>query len=325
MIIKTKVETFPLHQIFTISRGSKTETTVVTVTLKDGDYVGRGECGPNPRYNESPKSVVEEIEVIAQDIHRGLDRCNLQNIYPPGAARNAVDCAFWDLESKRLKKPVWKIAGLKKPVPIETSYTLSVDNPSALTKAAILNSARPLLKIKLNGFGDSDRIRAVKKGAPNARIIVDANESWSSDSFFDLAVELASFGVEMIEQPLADGSDSILAELTHPLPICADESCSDKNSLKELVKKYDMVNIKLDKAGGLTESLETLALAKALGFKVMVGCMVGTSLAMAPACLVAQNANIVDLDGSMLLAEDRQHPLEISNSHIFPYSSALWG
>ena len=325
MIIKTKIETFPLHEVFTISRGSKTETTVVTVTIKDGDHVGRGECGPNPRYNDSPESVVEEIEVIAKDIRRGLDRYNLQNIFPPGAARNAVDCAFWDLESKRLNKPVWEIAGLNKPVPIKTSYTLSVDTPSALTKAARLNSLRPILKIKLNGFGDSDRIRAVKRGAPNSRIIVDANESWSSGDFFDLALELASLGVEMIEQPLADGNDSILAELPHPLPICADESCSDKNSLKKLVNRYDMINIKLDKAGGLTESLEISALARDLGFKVMVGCMVGTSLAMAPACLVAQNADIVDLDGSMLLAKDRQHALEISNSHIIPYSSALWG
>ena len=325
MFIETKIETFPLHEVFTISRGSKTETTVVTVTLKDGDHVGRGECGPNPRYNETPESVVKEIEVIVKDIHRGLDRLNLQNVFPPGAARNAIDCAFWDLESKRLNKPAWQIAGLKKPVPIQTAYTLSVDTPAALTKAAQLNSSRPLLKIKLNGSGDTDRIRAVKRGAPNARIIVDANESWSSYNFFDLAEELASLGVEMIEQPLADGSDDILAEKPHPLPICADESCSDKNSLKELVNKYDMINIKLDKAGGLTESLETMALAKVLGFKVMVGCMVGTSLAMAPACLVAQNANIVDLDGSMLLAKDRQHSLGIRDSHILPYSSDLWG
>jgi len=323
--LEARIETFPLRQHFTISRGSKTETVVVVAELYDGDHRGRGECGPNIRYGETPESVVDAINAMAGDIAAGLDREGLQNAMPPGAARNALDCAFWDLQAKQTGKPAWALAGLSEPGPVETAYTLSVDTPDAMAAAARENAARPLLKLKLTGAGDLDRVRAVRDGAPEARLIVDANEAWSLDDFSVLAKELAGLGVEMIEQPFPVGDDAILADIEHPVPICADESCHDSTSVAALADRYEMVNIKLDKAGGLTEALAVAAAARAANLDIMVGCMVGTSLAMAPAHLVAQGAKIVDLDGPLLLAEDRESPLEVHGSRVFPPETALWG
>lgn len=325
LTLETRIETFPLRQRFTISRGSKTETVVVAVELRDGKYKGRGECGPNIRYDETPDSVAAAIAAMAADIAGGLDRESLQAAMPPGAARNAIDCAFWDLEAKRSGRPVWSLAGLAEPEPVETAYTLSVDTPAAMAAAARANASRPLLKLKLTGAGDLDRVRAVRAGALGARLIVDANEAWTPEDFGALAAQLAGLGVEMIEQPFPAGDDAALAELDHPVPICADESCRDRAGVAALADRYDMVNIKLDKTGGLTEALATAAAARAVGLDLMVGCMVGTSLAMAPAHLVAQGAKIVDLDGPLLLAEDREPPLEVRGSCIFPPTAALWG
>lgn len=325
LTLETRIETFPLRQRFTISRGSKTETVVVAVELRDGKYKGRGECGPNIRYDETPDSVAAAIAAMAADIAGGLDRESLQAAMPPGAARNAIDCAFWDLEAKRSGRPVWSLAGLAEPEPVETAYTLSVDTPAAMAAVARANASRPLLKLKLTGAGDLDRVRAVRAGALGARLIVDANEAWTPEDFGALAAQLAGLGVEMIEQPFPAGDDAALAELDHPVPICADESCRDRASVAALADRYDMVNIKLDKTGGLTEALATAAAARAVGLDLMVGCMVGTSLAMAPAHLVAQGAKIVDLDGPLLLAEDREPPLEVRGSCIFPPTAALWG
>jgi len=325
LTLETRIETFPLRQRFTISRGSKTETIVVTVELCDGEHRGRGECGPNIRYDETPESVADAIAAMAADIAGGLDRTGLQQAMPAGAARNAIDCALWDLEAKQTGQRAWALAGLAEPVPVETAYTLSVDTPAAMADAARENALRPLLKLKLTGAGDLDRVRAVREGAPNARLIVDANEAWTPEDFVALAAELAGLGVEMIEQPLPAGDDAALAELDHPVPICADESCRDRSGVAALADRYDMVNIKLDKAGGLTEALATAAAARAVNLDIMVGCMVGTSLAMAPAHLVAQGAKIVDLDGPLLLAEDRKSPLEVRESRIFPPTAPLWG
>ncbi len=325
LTLETRIETFPLRQRFAISRGSKIETVVVTAELRDGKYKGRGECGPNIRYDETPDSVAAAIAAMAADIAGGLDRESLQAAMPPGAARNAIDCAFWDLEAKRSGQPVWSLAGLAEPEPVETAYTLSVDTPAAMAAAARANASRPLLKLKLTGAGDLDRVRAVRAGALGARLIVDANEAWTPEDFGALAAQLAGLGVEMIEQPFPAGDDAALAELDHPVPICADESCRDRASVAALADRYDMVNIKLDKTGGLTEALATAAAARAVGLDLMVGCMVGTSLAMAPAHLVAQGAKIVDLDGPLLLAEDREPPLEVRGSRIFPPTAALWG
>jgi len=325
LTLETRIETFPLRQRFTISRGSKTETIVVTVELCDGEHRGRGECGPNIRYDETPESVADAIAAMAADIAGGLDRTGLQQAMPAGAARNAIDCALWDLEAKQTGQRAWALAGLAEPVPVETAYTLSVDTPAAMADVARENALRPLLKLKLTGAGDLDRVRAVREGAPNARLIVDANEAWTPEDFVALAAELAGLGVEMIEQPLPAGDDAALAELDHPVPICADESCRDRSGVAALADRYDMVNIKLDKAGGLTEALATAAAARAVNLDIMVGCMVGTSLAMAPAHLVAQGAKIVDLDGPLLLAEDRKSPLEVRESRIFPPTAPLWG
>ncbi|NKB49330.1 MAG: dipeptide epimerase [Alphaproteobacteria bacterium] len=319
------METFALRQRFAISRGSKTETIVVTAELRDGDCVGRGECGPNIRYGETPESVAAAIAAMAADIAAGLDRDGLQHAMPPGAARNAIDCALWDLEAKRTGRPVWTLAELAAPAPVETAFTLSVDTPTAMADAARANAARPLLKLKLTGGGDLERVQAVREGAPDARLIVDANEAWTPDDFTRLATELGRLGVELIEQPLPAGDDAVLAVLDHPVAICADESCHDRASVAGLVDRYDMVNIKLDKAGGLTEALATAAAARAADLEVMVGCMVGTSLAMAPALLVAQGAAYVDLDGPLLLAKDREPSLEVEGSRISPPTAGLWG
>ena len=325
LTLETKIETFALRQRFAISRGAKTETIVVTAELSDGDRRGRGECGPNIRYGETPEGVAAAISAMAPAVAEGLDREGLQNAMPPGAARNALDCAFWDLAAKQTGQRVWTLAGMAPPTPVETAFTLSVDTPAAMADAARTNAARPLLKLKLTGAGDLDRVRAVRAGAPDARLIVDANEAWAADDFVALAEQLARTGVEMIEQPLPAGNDAALADLDHPLPICADESCNDRTSVGGLVDRYDMVNIKLDKAGGLTEALATAAAAQTVGLDIMVGCMVGTSLAMAPAHLLAQRAKFVDLDGPLLLAEDRQPSLKVTGSLIFPPDAALWG
>jgi L-alanine-DL-glutamate epimerase-like enolase superfamily enzyme len=323
--LEARVETFPLRQHFTISRGSKTETVVVVAELNDGDHKGRGECGPNIRYGETPEGVADAIAVMATDISGGLDRESLQTVMPPGAARNAIDCAFWDLQAKQTGKPVWALARLTKPGLVETAYTLSVGTPEAMAVVARENATRPLLKLKLTGAGDLDRVCAVREGAPDARFIVDANEAWAPEDFGALAVELAGLGVEMIEQPFPAGDDAALVTLDHPVPICADESCHDSTSVAALADRYDMVNIKLDKAGGLTEALAVAAAARAANLDIMVGCMVGTSLAMAPAHLVAQGAKIVDLDGPLLLSIDREFPLEVRGSLVFPPSATLWG
>jgi L-alanine-DL-glutamate epimerase-like enolase superfamily enzyme len=323
--LEVRIETFPLRQPFAISRGSKSETVVVTAELRDGEHSGRGECGPNIRYDETPELVADTITGMAGDIAGGLDRKGLLDAMPAGAARNAIDCALWDLQAKRTGKRVWALAGLAAPEPVETAYTLSVDTPAAMAEAARANAARPLLKLKLTGPGDLDRVRAVRTGAPHARLIVDANEAWTPEDVGGLATELAHIGVEMIEQPLPAGDDAALARFEHPVPICADESCRDRQSIAALGGRYDMVNIKLDKAGGLTEALATAVAARTAGLDVMVGCMVGTSLAMAPAHLLAQGAKFVDLDGPLLLAKDREPPLEVHGSRILPPTTAVWG
>jgi len=314
-------ETFPLRRAFTISRGSRTEAHVLTVTIEARGLRGRGECVPYARYGETPDSVAEQIEALPGR----FDRLALQSLLPPGAARNAVDCALWDLEAKRAGRRVWELAGLGSPGPEPTAYTLSLDTPDAMRAQAAENAWRPLLKTKLGGAGDLARIEAVRRGAPSARIIVDANEGWTPATYAELAPALAALGVAMVEQPLPAGDDDALAGMARPLPVCADESCHDRASLSGLAGKYDMVNVKLDKTGGLTEALALRDAALAAGFGVMVGCMVGSSLAMAPAVLVAQGAALVDLDGPLLLARDRGDPLLYDERGVHPPAPELWG
>ena len=316
---------FPVAGAFTIARGSRTEIRVVTATLSDGAHSGRGECVPYPRYGETVESVIALIRSVAPDLESGLDRLGLQARLPPGAARNALDCAFWDLEAKRAGAPVWRLAGLAEPRPAPTAYTLSLGEPEAMRAKAAENAGRPLLKIKLGADGDLDRIRAVRAGAPNARLIVDANEGWTLAQYQALAPELLRLGVALIEQPLPAAEDAALMGAARPLPVCADESCHDRESLPRLAGKYEVVNLKLDKAGGLTEAFALKRQAEAEGFRVMVGCMLGTSLAMAPAFLLTPGAEFVDLDGPLLLAKDRETPIRYEGSTMFPADAGLWG
>lgn len=321
MRIKVTRNVFRLAQVFTISRGSRTEAQVLTVHVSDGAAQGWGECVPYARYGETLDSVTDEIEGLPET----FDRADLAQLLPAGAARNAVDCALWDLEAKRAGQRVWSLAGLATPGPHITAYTLSLDSPEAMQAQAALNAHRPLLKIKLGTPDDMPRLEAVRAGAPDARIIVDANEGWSADIYADLAPHLVRLGVDLVEQPLPAGEDDALIGLDRPVPVCADESCHDRASLPALRGKYDMVNIKLDKTGGLTEALALRSAAIAQGYGIMVGCMVGSSLAMAPAVLLAQGAAVVDLDGPLLLAEDRDTPLTFDAAGVHPPDAALWG
>ena len=297
----------------------------MTAEIREGSLIGRGECRPYARYGETPESVIAAIEAIRQDLQEGLDRNALGNYLDPGAARNAIDCALWDLAAKREGQPVWKLAGLPPPQPLITAYTLSVDSPENLAVMAESQKDRPLLKLKLAGHNDLQGIAAVRANAPASRLIIDANESWSQRDYEELTPELVRLGVEMLEQPFPAGADACLATLPKLLPVCADESCHDSKSLDGLIGLYDVVNIKLDKTGGLTEALQMKTLAWQRGFEVMTGCMVGTSLAMAPAFLLAQDTCYVDLDGPLLLAKDRQPGLHFVGSQIFPPDGALWG
>lgn len=293
---------------------------MLTVRVTDGDASGWGECVPYARYNETLESVTDEIMAVTGNITR-------QSLFelPAGAARNALDCALWDLECKKAGKRAWDLAGLPVPGPEITAYTLSLDTPEAMQAQAAKHAFRPLLKIKLGTPDDMPRLEAVRAGAPNSTIIVDANEGWSAQVYAELAPHLVRLGVALVEQPLPAGEDDALLGMERPVPVCADESCHDRSSLPKLKGKYDVVNIKLDKTGGLTEALALRDAALAEGYKVMVGCMVGSSLAMAPATLVAQGALITDLDGPLLLAEDREAPLAFDDKGVHPPRTALWG
>ncbi|MDT8344497.1 MAG: N-acetyl-D-Glu racemase DgcA [Thermohalobaculum sp.] len=326
LTLETQVRSFPIAGTFTISRGSRTEAVVLEARLSVGGATGRGECVPYARYGETVESVTAQIEGLRSALASGLDRAGLQSALPAGAARNALDCAFWDLEAKRAGRRVWQLAGLSAPGPEITAYTLSLDAPDAMRAKAAQHAHRPLLKIKLGGGAeDIARLQAVREGAPAARIIIDANEGWTAASYAEIAPVILALGVEMVEQPLPAGDDAALATIARPLPVCADESCHDRASLPGLAGKYDMVNIKLDKTGGLTEALALRAAAEAAGFRVMVGCMLGSSLAMAPAVLVAQGVAVTDLDGPLLLVADRPHGLTFDAAGVHPPEAALWG
>ncbi|SFL65234.1 L-alanine-DL-glutamate epimerase [Shimia aestuarii] len=320
MEISVTADVFKLAQVFTISRGSRTEAKVLTVRITENGVTGWGECVPYARYDETLASVTAEIESVSGPVTR-------EGLYtlPAGAARNALDCALWDLEAKKAGKRVWDLAGLPAPGPEITAYTLSLDTPEKMREQAAQNAFRPLLKIKLGTPDDMPRLEAVRAGAPKSTIIVDANEGWSAAVYADLAPHLVRLGVALVEQPLPAGEDDALLGMERPVPVCADESCHDRASLPALKGKYDVVNIKLDKTGGLTEALALREAALAEGYKVMVGCMVGSSLAMAPATLVAQGAMITDLDGPLLLAEDRDQPLLFDDAGVHPPQADLWG
>lgn len=324
-VLSVNAERFPIAGTFTISRGSKTEAEVITCTISDGAFVGHGECVPYKRYGETVEGVQAAIEAIAPRIASGIDRQALMTAMPAGAARNAVDCALWDLEAKMSGTPVWRHFSDVAPKALETAYTLSLGTPEAMAAQALENALRPLLKVKIGGDGDIARIRAVVKAAPNSRIILDANEGWTDENIRENMAIAADLGIALIEQPLPAGRDGILRDIPHPVPICADESGHGVEDIDSLLGLYDAINIKLDKTGGLTAALLLRDRAQQLGFSIMVGCMVGTSLAMAPAVLLAQDAAFVDLDGPLLLARDRTPGLSYEGSLVSPPQPALWG
>jgi L-alanine-DL-glutamate epimerase-like enolase superfamily enzyme len=323
--LTARSESWPIRGVFRISRGARTVSDVVVVVIEDGAISGRGECLPYPRYGETVQDVVRELEAQSDRVAMGLSRGELQELLPPGAARNALDCALWDLEAKRTGEAVWKLAGLPEPTPLTTAYTISLGAPSEMASAARVVSDRPLLKLKLTGEGDAARVRAVHEAAPNCRLIADANEAWTPEVYGEVVPVLASMGVELIEQPFPAGQDEALAEIEHPVPICADESCHTSADVANLAGRYDFINIKLDKTGGLTEALLLLDAARDAGLGVMVGCMVGTSLGIAPATLIGGAARFVDLDAPLLLAEDRPNGIRFEGSVLYPPSRELWG
>ncbi|HWB44860.1 MAG TPA: N-acetyl-D-Glu racemase DgcA [Hyphomicrobiaceae bacterium] len=323
--IRIETETWPIAGVFAISRGARREATVVVAHVSDGSATGRGECVPYARYGETVDSV--RAAIAAASAIATTDRALLQRVARPGAARNALDCALWDLEAKRTGVRAATRAGLHTLLPLTTAYTLSLDAPEAMEARAVEAVARgqDLLKLKLGGSRDEERMRRVRAACPGTRLIADANEGWTGDMLEPLLAVAAECRLELIEQPLPADADDALAAVAHPVPVCADESLHTRADLARLAGRYDAVNIKLDKAGGLTESLATLAQAQAMGFKVMIGCMVGTSLAMAPALLLAQSADWVDLDGPLLLARDRDNGLRYEGGRVYPPEPTLWG
>ncbi|WP_315727785.1 MULTISPECIES: N-acetyl-D-Glu racemase DgcA [unclassified Bradyrhizobium] len=319
------IEQWPIAGSFTISRGAKTEAVVVVAELRQDGFVGRGECVPYPRYGETPDAALSALLAMRDAVANGLDRTALQAAMPPGAARNALDCALLDLEAKRSGRRIWDLLGRRAPEPCVTAYTISLGSPQAMAGAAAKVAHRPLLKVKLGGDGDGERIVAVRQAAPQSQLIVDANEAWTEKNLETNLAACAAVGVTLVEQPLPAGNDRALARIDRPLKVCADESVHDRTSLEGLRDRYDAVNIKLDKTGGLTEALAAADAARDLGFDIMVGCMVATSLSMAPAMLLTPFARFVDLDGPLLLAQDRANGLHYEDSLVYPPDAALWG
>src|SRR5438309_2054846 len=324
MQIEAREEIWPLKQLFRISRGSRTEARVVVVTVADGQHIGRGEAVPIRRYNQSPAAVLAQIESIKSVEH--LDRQQIQTPLPAGAARNALDCALWDLEAKISGKRAWELANIPMVPEVETSFTISLDTPAAMAAAAKANATVPILKLKLGGDDvDLARVEAVREAAPAARLLIDANESWSPSHYREIVPALKRLGVELIEQPFPADADEVLETLDHPVPVCADESCHTTADLPRVVNRYDVLNVKLDKTGGLTEALLLTERARESGFKLLIGCMVCTSLGIAPARLLASAADYVDLDGPLLLARDREHSVPYEDGRMGIPPRELWG
>jgi L-alanine-DL-glutamate epimerase-like enolase superfamily enzyme len=324
-MLVARIERWPIAGAFTIARGAKTEAVTVVAEVSRGGVTGRGECVPYPRYGETPEATLAALEAMREAVSRGLDNAALQAAMPPGAARNALDCALLDLEAKTGGKRAWNLLGRPAPKACITAYTISLGSPEAMAAAAAKAAHRPLLKIKLGGDGDGARIAAVRQAAPRSELIVDANEAWTSENLEPNLAACAAAGVTLVEQPLPAGQDAALAQIRRPIAVCADESVHDRASLEGLRGRYDAVNIKLDKSGGLTHALAMADAAQALGFQIMVGCMVATSLSMAPAMLLTPQARFVDLDGPLLLAHDRENGLRYDGSLIYPPEAALWG
>ena len=319
-------EVWPLDKPFRIARGTRTEARVIVVTISDGQHTGRAEAVPSKRYGENVASTLAQLEQISSKGAGGFDRQQIQKLLPAGAARNALDCALWDLEAKVSGKRAWELANIRIVDAVETAFTISLDTPEKMAAAAKANITAPVLKLKLGGdFLDLPRVEAVKQEAPAARLLVDANELWSPSHYQNIASALRGLGVGLIEQPFPAQADDVLETLDHPVPVCADESCHTTADLPRLVNRYEAINIKLDKTGGLTEALRLTESARQSGFRILIGCMVCTSLGIAPARLLAGPNDYVDLDGPLLLAGDRHHALQYQNGKIHLPPRQLWG
>lgn len=324
--LTARIETWPVAGSFVIARGATTQVDVVVVQIADGRHTGKGESTPIYYHGESPETVLDQVEAMSGAISRGMNRADLLRQMPRGAARNAIDCALWDLEAKRERRPVWSLAGLARPQPLQSAFTISLGPADRMESDARQAAAiYPLLKLKLAGEGDIERVAAVRRGAPDARLIVDANESWTGRDVAAEAAALLPHGVELIEQPVKAGEDRLLDGVVSPIPLCADESCQDRADLPRCIGRYAAINIKLDKAGGLTEALALAAAARDAGMELMVGCMLSTSLGIAPAMLLAQGARWVDIDGPLLLSKDRHDRVQFERGVAFPAPTALWG
>lgn len=323
--LSARIERWPIAGSFAISRGAKTEAVTVVVEISAGGHTGRGECVPYARYGDTAEATLAAILSMQERLAGGLSRDALQAALPPGAARNALDSALLDLEAKRSQQRAWEVLARTAPRPCTTAFTISLGSPDAMAAATAKAASRPLLKIKLGGEGDAERIAAVRKEAPESELIVDANEGWTPSNLEQNLAACAAVGVTLVEQPLPAGQDALLAQIRRPVAVCADESAHDRASLQSLRERYDAINIKLDKTGGVTEALALADAAQALGFDIMVGCMVATSLSMAPATLLTQQARFVDLDGPLLLAKDRDNGLRYDGSTLYPPDAALWG
>jgi L-alanine-DL-glutamate epimerase-like enolase superfamily enzyme len=322
--VEAREEIWPLKEVFRISRGSRTEAQVVAVTVSDREHIGHGECVPIARYKQSTESVLAQIESVKSE--KNLDRHRLQQLLPAGAARNALDCALWDLEAKIIGKRAWELANIAMVPEVETSFTISLDAPDKMAAATKAAANSPLLKLKLGGDElDLARIQAVRNAAPAARLLIDANESWSPEHYRKIVPALKELGVELIEQPFPADADEVLESLDHPIPICADESCHTTADLPRVKNRYEIINVKLDKTGGLTEALRLCGRARENGFNLLIGCMVCTSLGIAPARLLASGAEWIDLDGPLLLASDRDHSLSYHNGKMSVPPRDLWG
>lgn len=322
---KFKAEKFKLHTPFVISRGARVDTTVIVVEIFENGYKGWGESCPTPHYNESVESVMGQIKKISPKIKAGLSRNDLQTIMPAGAARNAIDCALWDLEAKHTGKNIAELMGHHWPDNLQSVETISIGSADKMGKKAATLAKFSNIKVKMNAEDIEARIMAVHKNAPNARLIIDANESWNLDIIERVAEMIKDNGVVMLEQPLPPKDDELLRGINAPLPLGADESCHVAADLSHLEGIYDVVNIKLDKTGGLTEAKKLLDQAKKLDFDIMVGCMVGTSLSMAAGMFIATEASFVDLDAPTMLSTDRKYPLSIVDGKMSPLNPNLFG
>ncbi len=323
--LDARIESWPITGSFTISRGAKTQAVTVAANISSGGHIGRGECVPYLRYGETPDDTCAAILAMRDAVANGLTRQQLQQAMPPGAARNAIDCAMIDLASKQQNTPAWQMLAQPEPRSCITAFTISLGTPEAMAAATANAAHRALLKIKLGSDDDISRLRAVRQAAPKAELIVDANEGWTPENLAANLRACADAGVTLVEQPLPAENDMALAHVQRVVPVCADESIHGLASLASLRSRYDAINIKLDKTGGLTEAIALADAAEALGFDIMIGCMVATSLSMAPAMLLASRAKFVDLDGPLLLARDIEHGLRYDGSHVFPPTPALWG